>query len=177
VNVEYPDFTQLPDRVREKFQGLPTKVNSFPMLAYSPGTFVEGIDLTNAIFKNLALGDYHKELLVWTVAAHEHATYEMGTANVDVILGEDGLLTAGAGPKSIIVMSTLDPESMNTLGKKVEEESHFRLISAAVSGGHAGATLGDVRSWLIREAAVNCAGAHESDAPSPVERRASPLEP
>ena len=31
-------------------------------------------------------------------------------------------------------MNTLDPDSMNGLGKKVEEESDLRLISAAVSG-------------------------------------------
>ena len=30
-------------------------------------------------------------------------------------------------------MSTLDPDTMNELGKKVEEESDLRLISAAVS--------------------------------------------
>jgi hypothetical protein len=46
------------------------------MLGYRPGTFVEIIDLTNAIFKNLTLRDYHKELLVLTVAAQEQARYE-----------------------------------------------------------------------------------------------------
>lgn len=62
--------------------------------------------------------------------------------NVDVILGDDGLLTAPSRHKTIIVMSTLDPDSMNELRKKVEEESDFRLISAAVSGGHSGAEAG-----------------------------------
>ena len=46
------------------------------MLGYSPGTFVEIIDLTNAIFKNLTLSDYHKELLVLLVAAQTGSTYE-----------------------------------------------------------------------------------------------------
>ena len=44
--------------------------------------------------------------------------------------------------KTIIVMSTLDPETMNELGKKVEEESALKLISAAVSGGASGAEAG-----------------------------------
>ena len=76
VAIEYPDFATLPEHVREKFEGLPTKVNFFRMMGYSPGTFVEIIDLTNAIFKNLTLKDYHKELLVLSVAAYADATYE-----------------------------------------------------------------------------------------------------
>lgn len=62
--------------------------------------------------------------------------------NVDVILGENGLLSARSKGKTIIVMSTLDPETMNGLGEEVEGESDFRLISAAVSGGHSGAEAG-----------------------------------
>lgn len=62
--------------------------------------------------------------------------------NVDLIFGEGGLLTAHPKGKTIIVMSTLDPETMNELGKKVEEESDLRLISAAVSGGASGAQAG-----------------------------------
>ena len=61
--------------------------------------------------------------------------------NVDLIFGENGLLTTNPKGKSIIVMSTLDPETMNELGKKVEEESDLRLISAAVSGGASGAQV------------------------------------
>src|SRR3954470_9871558 len=62
--------------------------------------------------------------------------------NVDIIFGENGLLSAQPKDKTIIVMSTLDPETMNELGKKVEEESDLRLISAAVSGGASGAQAG-----------------------------------
>jgi 3-hydroxyisobutyrate dehydrogenase-like beta-hydroxyacid dehydrogenase len=62
--------------------------------------------------------------------------------NVDVILSKDGLLSAQSKGKTIIVMSTLDPETMNGLGEKVEAESDFNLISAAVSGGHSGAEAG-----------------------------------
>ncbi len=51
VGIEYPDFSKSPESVRHKFESLPTKVNFFRMLGYSPGTFVEIIDLTNAIFK------------------------------------------------------------------------------------------------------------------------------
>jgi hypothetical protein len=74
--IEYPDFTQLPEPVKEKYESLPTVVNIFRMLGYSSGTFVEIIDLTNAIFKKLKLSDYHKELLVLQVAAHEGNSYE-----------------------------------------------------------------------------------------------------
>lgn len=62
--------------------------------------------------------------------------------NVDIIFGENGLLSANPKNKTIIVMSTLDPERMNELGKKVEEESDLTLISAAVSGGASGAQAG-----------------------------------
>ncbi|WP_066250601.1 NAD(P)-dependent oxidoreductase [Neobacillus drentensis] len=62
--------------------------------------------------------------------------------NVDIIFGEGGLLSAKPKNKTIIVMSTLDPDTMNQLGKKVEEESDLRLISAAVSGGASGAQAG-----------------------------------
>lgn len=76
VEIDYPDFTKLPDHVREKFEKLPTKVNFFRMLGYSPGAFVPTIDLTNAIFRDLTISDYHKELMVLLVAAHENVAYE-----------------------------------------------------------------------------------------------------
>src|SRR6476620_2342811 len=62
--------------------------------------------------------------------------------NVDITFGEGGLLSAEPKNKTIIVMSTLDPETMNELGKEVEEKSDLRLISAAVSGGASGAQAG-----------------------------------
>jgi 3-hydroxyisobutyrate dehydrogenase-like beta-hydroxyacid dehydrogenase len=62
--------------------------------------------------------------------------------NVEIIFGEGGLLSAQPKGKTIIVMSTLDPETMNELGQKVEEESDLSLISVAVSGGAAGAQAG-----------------------------------
>lgn len=46
--------------------------------------------------------------------------------NVDVIFGDDGLLSAYPKNKTIIVMSTLDPETMNHLGKKVEANTKMR---------------------------------------------------
>ena len=62
--------------------------------------------------------------------------------NVDVILGEDGLLSANPKKLTIIVMSTLDPDTMNELGQQVEEHSDVKLIAAAVSGGSTGAEAG-----------------------------------
>jgi len=76
IEIAYPDFTQLPERIKQKFEGLPTQVNFFRMMGHSRGTYVEIIDLTNAIFKNLKLSDYHKELLVLMVAANEQCDYE-----------------------------------------------------------------------------------------------------
>ena len=61
--------------------------------------------------------------------------------NVEIIFGENGLLSHTKG-KTIIVMSTLDPDLMGELGKKVETESDLKLISAAVSGGASGAHAG-----------------------------------
>ncbi len=62
--------------------------------------------------------------------------------NVDLIFGENGLLSAHVKGKTIIVMSTLDPDLMRDLGKKVEAESDLKLVSAAVSGGASGAQAG-----------------------------------
>jgi hypothetical protein len=76
VAVDYPDFARAPDDVREKFESLPTKVNFFRMLGHSAGAFIPMIDLTNAIFRDLNISDYHKELLVLLVAAHEDVSYE-----------------------------------------------------------------------------------------------------
>jgi len=76
VSVEYPDFSKLPSKVREKFEGLPTKVNFFRMLGHSAGAFIPTIDLTNAIFRDLTISDYHKEMLVLQLAAHEGVAYE-----------------------------------------------------------------------------------------------------
>lgn len=76
IKIGFPDFTKLPDRVKQKFDSLPTKVNFFRMLGYSAGAYVEIVDLTNAIFKNLTISDFHKELLVLLVAAHEGCNYE-----------------------------------------------------------------------------------------------------
>jgi alkylhydroperoxidase family enzyme len=76
VEIDYPDFTKLPDNVREKFEGLNTKVNFFRMLGHSVGAFIPVIDLTNAIFRDLTISDYHKELMVLMVGAHESVSYE-----------------------------------------------------------------------------------------------------
>ena len=62
--------------------------------------------------------------------------------NVEIIFGENGLLSPHTKGKTIIVMSTLDPDLMGELGKKVEAESDLKLISAAVSGGASGAQAG-----------------------------------
>lgn len=62
--------------------------------------------------------------------------------NVGIIFEAGGLLSAKSKGKTIIVMSTLDPDLMNELGKKVEAENDLKLISAAVSGGASGAQAG-----------------------------------
>lgn len=61
--------------------------------------------------------------------------------SVDVIFGEGGLLSSEPRGKTIIVMSTLDPDTMNELGARVEEQG-VKLIAAAVSGGASGAQAG-----------------------------------
>ncbi len=76
VCIAYPDFAKLPEPVREKFDSLTTKVNFFRMLGHSAGAFIPVIDLTNAIFRDLTISDYHKELMVLLVGAHESVAYE-----------------------------------------------------------------------------------------------------
>lgn len=62
--------------------------------------------------------------------------------NLDVLLGEGGVLAAKPAGKTIIVMSTLDPDTMTELGRQVEDAGDVRLIAAAVSGGSTGAEAG-----------------------------------
>jgi 3-hydroxyisobutyrate dehydrogenase-like beta-hydroxyacid dehydrogenase len=62
--------------------------------------------------------------------------------NVEIILGEGGLMSAKPRGLTIIVMSTLDPDSMNELGRQVEAAGDVKLIAAAVSGGATGAQAG-----------------------------------
>lgn len=62
--------------------------------------------------------------------------------NVEILLGDDGLLSVGRKGLTIIVMSTLDPDSMDALGQRVEAAADVRLIAAAVSGGATGAQAG-----------------------------------
>ncbi|EGY59708.1 hypothetical protein HMPREF0989_04836 [Ralstonia sp. 5_2_56FAA] len=62
--------------------------------------------------------------------------------NVEILLGEDGLLSVDPKGLTIIVMSTLDPDSMNALGQQVEAAADVKLIAAAVSGGATGAQAG-----------------------------------
>lgn len=76
IEIDFPDFKNLPTPVKEKYESLPTIVNFFRMMGYSPGTFVEVMDLTNAIFKKLTLSDYYKELLILQVAGYEDCEYE-----------------------------------------------------------------------------------------------------
>lgn len=76
VEIDYPDFTKLPAPVREKFDSQSTKVNFFRMLGHSAGAFIPVMDLTNAIFRDLTISDYHKELMVLLVGAHESVAYE-----------------------------------------------------------------------------------------------------
>lgn len=62
--------------------------------------------------------------------------------NIDIIFGDGGLSDAEQAGKTIIVMSTLDPESMRQLSEKVREESDMNIVDAGLSGGVAGAESG-----------------------------------
>ena len=128
------------------FAGLGTM--GFPMAVnlHKAGFDVIGYDAFKGVYtKAEAAGIRMVETLKEVAELADEAIISMvrdHAQNVDLIFGERGLLTADPQGKTIIVMSTLDPETMNELGKKVEEESGLRLISAAVSGGAAGAQAG-----------------------------------
>lgn len=107
VEIAFPDFSTLPEAVQKKFDEQPTKVNFFRMLGHSAGAFIPIIDLTNAIFRDLTISDYHKELLVLLVGAHDSVAYEWEqhvsiaqTAGVRVeqfiAIAEDQINDAGA---------------------------------------------------------------------------------
>lgn len=116
----------------------------FPMAVNLHKTGFEVIDCAafkGAYKKTKAAGIRMVETLKEVTEQADEAIISMvrdHAQNVDLIFGERGLLTADYKGKTIIVMSTLDPETMNGLGRKVEDEKGLRLISAAVSGGAAG---------------------------------------
>ena len=74
--------------------------------------------------------------------------------NLDILFGADGLLTGSTKGKTVIVMSTLDPELMSELGKRVEAESDLKLVSAAVSGGASGPQAGTLSIMTAGDEAI-----------------------
>ncbi|MBT0667303.1 carboxymuconolactone decarboxylase [Novosphingobium profundi] len=98
IQIDYPNFEQAPSAVREKFEALPTKVNFFRMLGHSVGAFIPVVDLTNAVFRDLTISDYHKELIVLLVATVEDCAYEW---EQHVSIGQ----AAGVRPKQFIAIA------------------------------------------------------------------------
>lgn len=132
VSIEYPDFAQLPEAVRDKFEGLRTKVNFFRMVGHSAGAFVPIIDLTNAIFRDLTISDYHKEMMVLLVGAHEDVAYEW---EQHVTIAQ----SAGVRPNQFIAIAEgcLD----DTEAFKPEEQLLLRFGKAILSKGKAPGVL------------------------------------
>ncbi|MDP9800761.1 3-hydroxyisobutyrate dehydrogenase [Arcanobacterium wilhelmae] len=62
--------------------------------------------------------------------------------NQAVLLGDDGVAKATGKPLTAIIMSTLDPDSMDALAADVEAAGDLHVIAAAVSGGSTGAEAG-----------------------------------
>ncbi|MEH7237595.1 NAD(P)-dependent oxidoreductase [Bacillus sp. JJ1562] len=128
------------------FVGLGTM--GFPMAANlkKAGFEVIGYDAYKGVYEKAeAAGFTMVETLKEVAEQADEAIISMVrdyAQNVEVIFGENGLLSAQPKNKTVIVMSTLDPQTMNELGEKVEGESELTLISAAVSGGASGAQAG-----------------------------------
>jgi alkylhydroperoxidase family enzyme len=97
LEIDYPNFNDLSEAVREKYNDLSTKVNLFRMLGHSPNSFVEMMDLTESIFKKLTISDYDKELLVLQTAAYNDNAYEWAQ---HIIIGE----TAGINNNQMLAI-------------------------------------------------------------------------
>jgi len=97
LEIDYPNFDNLSDAVREKYNNLSTKVNLFRVLGHSPNSFVEMMDLTESIFKKLTISDYDKELLVLQAAAYNDNEYEWAQ---HIIIGE----TAGINNNQMLAI-------------------------------------------------------------------------
>lgn len=132
VEIEYPDFSKLPDPVREKFENLPTKVNFFRMLGYSAGAFIPVIDLTNAIFRDLTISDYHKELLVLLLAAHENVAYEW---EQHISIAQ----VAGVRPEQFVAIA--EGRLDDTVAFKEDERVLLRFGQAIIDKGKAPGVL------------------------------------
>ena len=122
------------------------------------GFNVIGYDVNKSVYdKAQAMGISMVDKLSTVAAEADDAIISMVRdyqQNVDVIFGDDGLSHANNNSsKTIIVMSTLSPRTMNELATKVKRESNFNLISAAVSGGSTGAEAGTL--------SIMASGAHE----------------
>jgi alkylhydroperoxidase family enzyme len=166
IEIGFPDFAKLPDRVKQKFDSLPTKVNFFRMVGHSIGAYVEIIDLTNAIFKNLTITDFHKELLVLLVAAHEDCNYEWEqhisiaqAAGVNgeqfIAIAENRLDDEEAFPKreqallnfgmiilekgkvpGVVLKHTLDHFSIEELSDAIIVVGYYRMVSVYIQTLH-----------------------------------------
>ncbi|RYG58246.1 MAG: carboxymuconolactone decarboxylase [Alphaproteobacteria bacterium] len=132
IDIEYPDFDKLPAPVREKFEAMPTKVNFFKMLGHSAGTFVPIIDLTNAIFKDLAISDYYKELAVLLVAAHGSTFYEW---EQHVTIAQ----VAGVRQDQFVAIAENQLNDTNAFDEK--ERVFLRFVKAILENGKAPAVL------------------------------------
>ncbi|TDV50240.1 hypothetical protein EC919_107259 [Pseudomonas graminis] len=132
IEIEYPDFSKLPDPVREKFENLPTKVNFFRMLGYSAGAFIPVIDLTNAIFRDLTISDYHKELLVLLLAAHENVAYEW---EQHISIAQ----VAGVRPEQFVAIA--EGRLDDTVAFKEDERVLLRFGQAIIDKGKAPGVL------------------------------------
>lgn len=132
IEIEYPDFSKLPDPVREKFENLPTKVNFFRMLGYSAGAFIPVIDLTNAIFRDLTISDYHKELLVLLLAAHENVAYEW---EQHISIAQ----VAGVRPEQFVAIA--EGRLDDTVAFKEDERVLLRFGQAIIEKGKAPGVL------------------------------------
>ncbi len=84
--------------------------------------------------------------------------------NREVILGKDGILAAEPRGMTVIVMSTLDPDTMDELAAEVEAAGDVTVIAAAVSGGQSGAQAGTLSVMASGPAAAVDAAAPYFDA-------------
>lgn len=74
--IPFADTDALPDRAREAFDRLPTKLNIFRMWANAPDCFYHGVRLGGAILGHQKLAADLRELVILLAAKIEGGTYE-----------------------------------------------------------------------------------------------------
>jgi 3-hydroxyisobutyrate dehydrogenase len=114
-------------------------------LLVAAGHPVTGFDLDpGAVAAAAQLGVSAAASLAELVAASETLVVMVrtGAQTEALFFGDDGLIACGARDRDVLVLSTMDPATIESIARRAAEQASLRLVDAPVSGGVRGAEAG-----------------------------------